>query len=337
MPRFGGWLSWIDAASLIPFRNRLTLAIVSGARTMDFDQLEIFLEVARLSSFSRAAEKRFRTQPAISSQIRALEEEVGARLLDRSGGRVSLTASGKLFFKYAEETLERRKTILNEIAETERVPRGEIVVGANEGTCLHILPEVFAQFKRDYPNVAVNIKRSDYARILESILENVVDFGVVSLPVNDNRLEAQMIHRDELVVITAPNHPLAAKKTVTVAEVSTYPLVLPKLGHTRDALEALFYDHHLKPKLAMELDSSELLKRFVAADVGVGFIARSNIEEDIRAKALIAITLADAQIRRDLALVFRKDKSLSRAAKAFMEIAVKQKNFPPAAGGKRSK
>lgn len=107
---------------------------------MDFDQLEIFLEVARLSSFSRAAEKRFRTQPAISSQIRALEEEVGARLLDRSGGRVSLTASGKLFFKYAEETLERRKTILNEIAETERVPRGEIVVGANEGTCLHILP-----------------------------------------------------------------------------------------------------------------------------------------------------------------------------------------------------
>jgi len=302
---------------------------------MDFDQLEIFLEVARLSSFSRAAEKRFRTQPAISSQIRALEEEVGARLLDRSGGRVSLTASGKLFFKYAEETLERRKTILTEIAETERVPRGEILVGANEGTCLHILPEVFAQFKRDYPNVAVSIKRSDYARILESIIENVVDFGVVSLPVNDNRLEAQMIHRDELVVITAPHHALAAKKSVTVA--SAYPLVMPKLGHTRDALDALFYDHHLKPKLAMELDSSELLKRFVAADVGVGFIARSNIEEDIRAKVLVAIKFSDAQIRRDLAIVFRKDKSLSRAAKAFMDIAVKQKNFSAAEAGKRSK
>src|SRR5260221_7852845 len=99
---------------------------------MDFDQLEFSLEVARLSSFSRAAEKRFRTQPAISSQIRALEEEVGARLLDRSGGRVSLTASGKLFFKYAEETLERRKTILTEIAETERVPRGEIVEDRSE-------------------------------------------------------------------------------------------------------------------------------------------------------------------------------------------------------------
>jgi DNA-binding transcriptional LysR family regulator len=112
---------------------------------------------------------------------------------------------------------------------------------------------------------------------------------------------------------------------------------MPKLGHTRDALDALFYDHHLKPKLAMELDSSELLKRFVAADVGVGFIARSNIEEDIRAKALVAINFADAQIRRDLALVFRKDKSLSRAAKAFMEIAAKAKNFSTAGAGKRSK
>ena len=305
---------------------------------MDFDQLEIFLEVARLSSFSRAAEKRFRTQPAVSAQIRALEEEVGARLLDRSGGRVSLTAPGKLFFKYAEETIERRKTILTEIAETERVPRGEIVVGANEGTCLHILPEVFAQFKRDYPNVSVSIKRADYAKILESIIENAVDFGVVSLPVNDNRLEAQLIHRDHLVVITAPGHPLAAKKTVAIAEVANYPLVLPKLGHTRDALDALFYDHHVKPHLAMELDSSELLKRFVAAGVGVGFIARSNIEEDIRANALLALKLADVQIHRDLALVFRKDKSLSRAARAFMDIALKHNNVvAAAAASKRSR
>jgi DNA-binding transcriptional LysR family regulator len=304
---------------------------------MDFDQLEIFLEVARLSSFSRAAEKRFRTQPAISSQIRALEEEVGARLLDRSGGRVSITAPGKLFFKYAEETIERRKAILAEIAETERVPRGEIVVGANEGTCLHILPEVFAQFKRDYPHVSVSIKRSDYARILESILENAVDFGFVSLPVTDSRLEAQMIHRDHLVAITAPKHPLASKKSVTVADIAVYPLVLPKLGHTRDALDALFYDHHMKPNVAMELDSSELLKRFVAAGVGVGFIARSNIEEDIRAKALVAITLDDVQIRRDLALVSRRDKSLSRAARAFMDIALSHHNFPPAAVPKRSK
>src|ERR1700685_4668812 len=122
---------------------------------MDFDQLETFLEVARHASFSRAAEKRFRTQPAISSQIRSLEEEVGAKLLDRSGGRVSVTASGKLFARFAENLLESRKTMLTAIAETERVPRGEIVVGANEGTCLDVLPEVFADVQQQ--NHAINI------------------------------------------------------------------------------------------------------------------------------------------------------------------------------------
>src|SRR3954468_5033570 len=155
---------------------------------MDFDQLETFLAVARLSSFSRAAERRFRTQPAISAQIRALEEEVGARLLDRSGGKVAVTAAGKGFQRYAEEPLEQRRVVLIALAEMDRVPRGEIVVAANEGTCLHILPEVFAEFKRQYAKVAVSIKRSEHSKILESVIDNSVDFGVVSLPVTDTRM-----------------------------------------------------------------------------------------------------------------------------------------------------
>jgi DNA-binding transcriptional LysR family regulator len=293
---------------------------------MDFDQLETFLEVARHASFSRAAEKRFRTQPAISSQIRALEEEVGAKLFDRSGGKVSLTAAGKAFQKYVEETLDARKTMLVNIAEMERIPRGEIIVGANEGTCLHILPEVFADFKKQYPDVSVNIKRSDYAGILESVIDNSVDFGVVSLPVTDNRLTVVLIHRDELVIIVPPSHPLSKMKSAPVAEAAKFPLVVAKVGHTRDALEELFHERRLKPNYTMELDSSELLKRFVAAGVGVGFIARSNIVEDVRARSLAAITIADAQVRRDLALVFRKDKALSRAALAFIDIAVKHKS-----------
>jgi DNA-binding transcriptional LysR family regulator len=292
---------------------------------MDFDQLETIIEVARLSSFSRAAEKRFRTQPAISSQIRSLEEEVGARLLDRSGGKVSLTASGKLFVKFAEDTLDARKAALTAIAETERVPRGEIVVGANEGTCLHILPEVFAHFKKQYPDVSVSIRRADYAKVLESVIDNSVDFGFVSLPVTDARLTAVPIHRDDLVLIVPPRHPLAKLKSASAKDIAQYPLVMPKVGHTRDALDDLFHQHKLKPRIAMELDSSELLKRFVAADVGVGFIARSNVQEDVQAKVLATVPLGDAQIRRDLALVFRKDKALSRAALAFIDIAVKIK------------
>ena len=293
---------------------------------MDFDQLETFLAVARLSSFSRAAERRFRTQPAISAQIRALEEEVGAKLLDRSGGKVSITSSGKIFFKFAEDSLHARKSALAAIGETERVPRGEIVVGANEGTCLHILPEVFAQFKSRFPDVAINIKRADYAKILESISDNSVDFGIVSLPVHDSRLTVVPIHRDELIIITPLQHPLAKGKKATVADVAHYRLVVPKAGHTRDSIESLFAERRLKLRIAMELDSSELLKRFVAADVGIGFIARSHVHEDVQARVLAAITIADAQVRRDLALVFRKDKALSRAAIAFMDTAVKLKS-----------
>ena len=302
---------------------------------MDFDQLETFLEVARLSSFSRAAEKRFRTQPAISAQIRALEEEIGARILDRSGGRVSITAAGKLFQKYAEDTLDARKAVLTAIAETERVPRGEIIVGANEGTCLHILPEVFAQFKKQYPDVAVNIKSADYAKILDSVIDNSVDFGVVSMPVTDPRLTVVLIHRDELVIIVPPQHALAKMKSATIPDAARFPLVVPKAGHTRDALEELFYENKLKPRYAMELDSSELLKRFVAADVGVGFIARSNVQEDVRANVLVAIPMSDAQVRRDLALVFRKDKALSRAALAFIDTTVKIKTVDAIAPAKR--
>lgn len=297
---------------------------------MDFDQLETFLEVARHTSFSRAAEKRFRTQPAISSQIRSLEEEVGARLFDRSGGKVALTAAGKLFQQYAEDILDARKTMLVTLAEMERVPRGEIVVGANEGTCLHILPEVFAEFKKLYPNVGVQISRLERAKIMESIIDNSVDFGVVSAPVDDKRLTAVNIHRDELVIIAPPGHSLSRMKQAAIADVVPFPLLLPKIGRTRDALENLFYERHLKPKISMELDSSELLKRFVAADVGIGFIARSNVMEDVKAGVLAAIAMADASIRRDLALVFRKDKALSRAALAFIEIAVKIKQASPA-------
>jgi DNA-binding transcriptional LysR family regulator len=299
---------------------------------MDFDQLETFLEVARLSSFSRAAEKRFRTQPAISAQIRAIEEEVGAKLLDRSGGKVALTAAGKIFQKYCEETVQSRRNVITTIAEMERVPGGEIIVGANEGTCMHVLPEVFAHFKKQYPGVGVNVRRLESAGVLECVVDHSVDFGVVSLPVNDKRLTVVPIHRDELIVICSPGHELSRCKIVSVEQVSQFPLLVPKFGKTREAIEDMFAQRGLTPSISMELDSSELLKRFAAADVGVGFIARSNVHEEIRAKSLVAIPLSDVQIKRDLALVFRKDKALSRAALEFIDIAVKLKTKGNSAG-----
>src|ERR1039457_4938934 len=215
-----------------------------------------------------------------------------------AAGGGAVPGRGKVFQKYAEDVLEQRRVMLVALAEMHRVPRGELVVSANEGTCLHILPEVFAEFKRQYPSVAVSVKRLEHNKILEAIIENSCDFGVVSMPVPDKRLTVVQIHRDELIVITPPRHPLAAQKKATVAEVVEYPLLLPKVGRTRDALETLFHERGLKPRISMELDSSELLKRFVAADVGVGFIPRSHVAEDLQANALAALTLADASIQR---------------------------------------
>jgi DNA-binding transcriptional LysR family regulator len=301
---------------------------------MDFDQLQTFLEVARNMSFSRAAEKRFRTQPAISAQIRALEEEVGAKLIDRSGGKVALTAPGKAFLEYVDHTLEQRRTIINTLAEMEHVPRGEIVVAANEGTCLHILPEVFAEFKKLYPKVSVNVKRSEHTSILECIIDNSVDFGIVSLPVPDKRLTTVLIHRDELVIIASPKHPISKLKSLLVADLARQQLLVPKMGRTRDTIERLFDDQKVRPAISMELDSSELMKRFVAANVGIGFIARSNVEQDVAAGTLVELPVPGSQIRRDLGLVFRKDKALSRAARAFIDIVVKLK-APHAAAAPR--
>ncbi len=292
---------------------------------MDFDQIETFLEVARLSSFSRAAEKRFRTQPAISAQIRGMEEEVGAKLLDRSGGKVALTAAGKIFQKFAEETVQARRNVITAIAEMESVPGGEIIVGANEGTCLHVLPEVFAQFKKQYSTVGVNVRRLESAKVLESVFDHSIDFGIVSLPVTDKRLTVVPIHQDELIAICAPSHELAMSEKISVEQLAKYPLLVPKFGKTREAIEDMFSARNLQMTVSMELDSSELLKRFAAADVGVGFIGESTVQQEMEAGTLVALKIKEVHIRRDLGLIFRKDKALSRAALAFIEIAVKLK------------
>jgi len=284
---------------------------------MDFDQLETFLEVARNLSFSRAAERRFRTQPAISAQIRAIEEEVGARLLDRTGGKVSITAAGKIFLVYVESALDARRAAMRAVAEAERVPGGEIVVAANEGSCLHILPEVFAEFKRSYPDVGITVRRLETREILESIIDNSADFGVAAMPVTDKRITAVPVHRDELVLIVPTGHPLAKFKEIQVAQIADYPLLLPKMGRTRDSIDLMFEERNMKVNVSMELDSSELLKRFVAAGVGIGFCAHSNALGDLRLGIIAVVKLADIQIRRD--------KALSRAALAFIDIAVRLK------------
>jgi len=288
---------------------------------MDFDNLRTFLEVARLKSFSRAAQKLLCTQPAISAQIRSLENEVGVRLFDREGGKVTFTAAGRLFEPFAEYCVERQKHILLAIAEQERSPRGELAISANEATHLYILPRVFARFRRQYPRVTLSVVRAERVRTLEGVLNREVDFGVVSLPVRDSRLVVEVIQRDELVLVAPHGHPLADRGRVRLDEAAKYPVLLPSHGRRREQLDELFRVNDLTARVAMEVESSEMLKRYAGAGLGLGFLPRTNVSEEEKAGTLHILTLDGVRLARDLALVFRKDRQLSRAGREFLEIA----------------
>jgi DNA-binding transcriptional LysR family regulator len=288
---------------------------------MDFENLRTFLEVARLKSFSRAAQKLLRTQPAISAQIRTLEQEVGARLFDRDGGKVTFTAAGRLFEPFAEYCVERQKHILLAIAEQERSPRGELSISANEATHLYVLPRVFAQFRRQYPRVMLSVVRAERLRTLESVLSREVEFGIVSMPVRDARLTVELIHRDELALVAPQGHPLAGRGAVRLQDAVKYPLLLPAHGRRREQLDELFRVNEILPRVAMEVESSEMLKRYIGVGLGLGFLPRTNVAEEERAGTLHLLALEGVRLARDLALVFRKDRQLSRAAQEFLEIA----------------
>jgi DNA-binding transcriptional LysR family regulator len=296
---------------------------------MDFEQLRTFQYVSRLKSFSRAAEKLGVTQPAISAQIRSLEKEVGARLFERDGGKVTYTAAGRLFEPFAEHCLQCQSHILTAIAELYRSARGEVSVSASEATSLYILPAVFSQYKRQYSRVNLNIVRAEHARSLEAVLNRDVDFAIASMPVKDTRLIVQVIHRDDIVLVVTPTHPLCMRETVTLADLTQYPLLVLKQGRQRTHLNNYFDHHEIRPRIAMELDSSELLKRLVLAEMGMGFLPHANVRDEEHAGLLKVVRVQGMRLSRELALIYRKDKILTHAAQAFLDLATGAANYSP--------
>src|SRR6201999_3982947 len=182
---------------------------------MDFDQLHTFLEIVRLKSFSKAAQTCYRTQPAISAQVRQLEQELNTILFERLGTRISLTVAGRIFADYAEQILEFRKRAQDAINELERVPRGELVIAANEATCIYVLPQVFAEFKKRFPNVQLLVDRSYGSRVVQAVLDNQADFGITQLPVQEKKLQSVSIHIDEIRLIVPAGHRLCAAGRVS--------------------------------------------------------------------------------------------------------------------------
>jgi DNA-binding transcriptional LysR family regulator len=289
---------------------------------MDLDQLHTFLEIVRLKSFSKAAQTCFRTQPAISAQVRQLEQELNTQLFDRFGSRISLTTAGRIFAQYAEQILDQRRQAQDAINELEQTPRGELIIAANEATCIYVLPQVFSNYNHRFPHVQLLLERSYGSRIVEAILDNLADFGFVQMPVQERKLQVVKIHSDEIRLIVPASHPLAGRPSVSAAEVAPHPLLLPKYGVTRSRLNQWLELYEDTLQVAMELDSTEMTKRFVIAGLGISFMAVSNCSEETAIGRLRAIPLAPEPMVRRLGLVYRKDKALSKAALGFIQAVL---------------
>ncbi len=287
---------------------------------MDLDQLHTFLEIVRLKSFSKAAQTCYRTQPAISAQVRQLEQELNATLFERLGTRISLTAAGKIFAEYAEQILDLRRRAQDAINELERSPRGELIIAANEATCIYVLPEVFSEYKKLFPHVQIHVDRSYGARVVQAVMDNLADFGITQLPVAEKKLQVANIHSDEIKLLVPAGHPLTMKKQIFARDLKEYPLLLPKSGTTRSRLNIWLEPVEEDLETSMELDSTEMIKRFVMAGLGLSFLAASHCAEEVAKGRLALISLGPEPMIRKLGLIYRKDKALSKAALGFIQV-----------------
>jgi len=289
---------------------------------MDLDQLHTFLEIVRLKSFSKAAQTCYRTQPAISAQVRQLEQELNTTLFERLGTKISLTVAGRIFAEHAEQILALRRRAQDSINELEKVPRGELLIAANEATCIYVLPGVFAEFKKQFPNVQLSVDRSYGTRVVQAVLDNLADFGITQLPVQEKKLQVVKIYSDEIKLLVPAGHKLASYERVMPRDLLGEQLLLPKTGTTRARLNTWLDPVLDDLNVSMELDSTEMIKRFVMANLGLSFLAASHCQEEVKAGRLAAISLGPEPMIRRVGLIYRRDKSLSKAALGFIQVVL---------------
>jgi DNA-binding transcriptional LysR family regulator len=295
---------------------------------MDFDQLATFVYVAKLKSFSRAGQKVFRSQSAVSAQIRQLEQAYRAKLLDRSAKSVELTPAGEVLFEYAERLLRLRDESIQGVADRGNVVQGTVLFGANEATCLYLLPDIFAEFQRRYPLVHISIYRNFSHKILQRIEDGTIDVGIVTLPIKALNTKVHHIYRDRLRFMVSSRNPLANRTKITLEEVAAQPLIFPRTGFTRQVLDKLFRPYRSRLRITMELPSIGMIKRFVGADAGVSFISESFASDQVKAGEVKLLNVEGVDLWRELGLVYRRDRSLPRAAQSLIAIIREHRKLP---------
>ena len=287
---------------------------------MDLFQLETFLAVVEERSFSRAAVRLRRTQPAVSQLIRKLEEEVGEPVFDRTSRDATLTAAGEVLRDYAQKLLNLRSEATGALAELRSLQRGQLLLAANEYTCMYLLPVVDA-FRRLSPQIKVTVQRSLASRMADEILSHAVECGVISYRPEDPQVRSIVVYRDELVFTMHPQHPLASMGEVPIHRLGAENFVAHNIpSPLRQRVVQAFRRHRTPLNMGVELPSMEAIKRFVGMGNGVALLPGLTVERELQSGELVQVRVPELQFERKLRLVHRKHANLSHAALAFLKV-----------------
>jgi DNA-binding transcriptional LysR family regulator len=287
-------------------------------------RLQVFHTVAKLLSFTKAAETLHMTQPAVTFQVRQLEEHFNTRLFDRTHNRISLTEAGKRVFEYSDRIFELYSEMESAVREMTGDVSGILMIGASTTIAEYMLPALLGDFKKKYPDVNVQLKVSNSDGIVHMVENNVIDLGVVESPVMNKNLVVEMCRMDQLVAAVCPQHPLAEKDSVTINELLEYPYICREEGSgTREVIGDYMTAQGVNAgqvNLTMELGSPESIKGAVEAGMGVSIISYATVQKELKLGTLVSLTLNPA-LERPFSFVHQKQKFRHRAMDELLEFA----------------
>ena len=287
---------------------------------MEFFPLRVFLTVAGEKSFSRAAEKLGRTQPAVSLAIQRLEAELGEKLIDRSAKDLLLTDAGRILQEYARrfENLQRELGVA--LAELRDNSAGRLIIGANESTSLYLLRHI-EQYRRLYPRVGVQVRRSLSSRIPAQLLDGDLELGVISYDPGDARLVSHVIYDDHLSFVVSPTHRFANRRKVRITELGMETFIAHNVGSPyREMVLREFQRHKVELNMDVEMPTVETIRKLVQRNEGVAFLPRMCVEQEIEQGTVCEIDVEELHIERKVRLVYPARRALSHAARAFLEV-----------------
>jgi DNA-binding transcriptional LysR family regulator len=287
-------------------------------------RLQVFHTVARLLSFTKAAEELHMTQPAVTFQVRQLEEQFNTRLFDRTHNRISLTDAGKRVFEYAERIFHLYSEMDNSVRELTGDISGVLILGASTTIAEYMLPELLGDFKARHPEVTIRLKVANTDGIVSQVENNDIDLGVVEAPVNNKNLVVEECRTDQLVLIVPPGHELENEKSVTMSRIAEYPFICREEGSgTREVMIESMQAAGIDPadmRIAMELGSLEAIKGAVESGMGVSILSKATLIKELKLGTLVAIDI-DPPINRPFSFVHQKQKFKARAMDELLSFA----------------